>query len=602
MSLGRLRWTTILLPIAFIVAVQACVMFLLEPLVGSPAAHWVALPVVVLAVVVFSSAVFRALDRMQRRIVRQNEELSALNAVGRALGGSPELPEALNAALRSVIAVTHAGAAEVRVDGDDERPLTFSQGEPAALECLRRLPEEVSGLAAGEASVSDLHLSAHPAAVQALDQGLRAYARVPLTARNRQFGTMTLLAADGYLTSEGSERLLAALGSQIAAAVQASQLFENVLRRGQEAHALYEIGLKIASLQDLQQILRSIVEQARQTLGADTAALCLASGQEGLLTLADWAGPSEAFPGQLPTGAPVAPTLGAPSEQAGGAPSHAPCPPVTAADSASRLAAPLRVGESSIGELCVYSAAPRRFGERHRDLLAGLADMAAIAINNARLLERERYVAVLEERERLAREMHDSLAQVLGYLHLKAEGARLTIARRSWAKAERELEDMASLAHEAFLDVREAILGLSETISSPVGIVGTLEDYLEKFRRQSGIAVDLELLGDGKPHFSPHVEVQLVRVVQEALTNVRKHAGAERAWVCIDSSDRETSITVADNGQGFDLRGLDDVDHRFGLRTMRERVERVGGRFAIESSPGQGTKVRVCFPRMEGRL
>jgi signal transduction histidine kinase len=223
-----------------------------------------------------------------------------------------------------------------------------------------------------------------------------------------------------------------------------------------------------------------------------------------------------------------------------------------------------------------------------------------IARQHAQLLEDQRHMAVLEERERLAGEMHDSLAQVLGYVHLKAQATKRVLARQDVTKAEEELEDIASLAHEAYLDVREAILGLRETVSPAGGLVGTLRQYLQKFSRQAGIRAELEVQGDGALQFSPDAEVQLVRVIQEALTNVRKHANADRAWIRIGRHNGEVSINIEDNGQGFDPALVRANGQRFGVRIMRERVETVGGRFEIESSPGNGTKVRICLAPAEG--
>ena len=222
-----------------------------------------------------------------------------------------------------------------------------------------------------------------------------------------------------------------------------------------------------------------------------------------------------------------------------------------------------------------------------------------ITRNNEQLLEDQRYVAVLEERERLAGEMHDSLAQVLGYIHLGAQTTKRTLARQDVTKAEEELEDIASLAHEAYKDVREAILGLRETVSPAGGIAGTLKQYLQKFSRQAGISAELEVQGDEAPQLSPEAEVQLVRVIQEALTNVRKHANADKAWVRIRRHNGEVNISIEDNGQGFDAALVRANGHRFGVRIMRERVETVGGRFEIESSPRCGTKVQIYLPVAE---
>jgi nitrate/nitrite-specific signal transduction histidine kinase len=499
--------------------------------------------------------------------------------------------------------VTEASAGEIVVDneGRDSEPLSFSRGHAEDLKLLQdvwaseeqeAVPNQVTA-----AQVVDLGGVARPAAQAACGRGFRALAWIPLTAQRKQVGVMKLLAADGtHLASGGSDRLLDVIGNQIAVGIQANQLFQDVLHRAREAQALYEIGLKITSLQDIQQILRSVVEEARETLGAETAALCLAREGGAGLTLADCSGPAEAFqrrPVQVP---PFPVTLASAPARARNAGDGSQCIAISEEYRTHHLSAPLLVGTSTIGELCVSSRASKRFTDRHSHLLASLADMAAIAINNARLLEGERYLAVLEERERLAREMHDSLAQVLGYLHLQAQGVQSTLTEGNLGKAREELEEMATTAHEAYLDVREAILGLRETVSPRKGLLGTLREYLQKFSRQAGIEATVEAEGEEMPQFSPETEVQLIRAIQEALTNVRKHARADGAWVRISRRNGEFIISVEDNGQGFDPALLQRQDgRRFGVRTMRERIERVGGRFEIESSPGCGTNVRMYF-------
>ncbi len=606
MSLDRLKWFTIVLPIAFMAALQICLMFVLEPQLGHASGHAVAVAVVAAAVVAFSTTIFRALGRMQQKIVRQNEELSALNAVGQAASGSLDLQATITSALDTITEVTQASAAEIIIASDTpgEPPLTFARGAAGGLESLDAVLDlgatgEGVDASSGDVQIIDLRQRQGAAAAPAITGGFPICARVPLRAQNTSFGVMRLLAGeDSQLASEGSARLLAAMGNQLAIAIQANHLFHDVLRRGKEAQALYEIGLEITSLQDIQKILDTIVDQAREILGSETAALCLARDNDRGLRLAGCSGPPDAFP-RAPSQVTPLPLTIVPERPTDLDP-DAPCPALAPGYRVSHLSAPLRVGTAVIGELCVSSRTPRRFAERHRELLARLADMAAIAINNARLLEAERHMAVLEERERLALEMHDSLAQVLGYLHLKALTTKRTLARGLVAKVKEELDDMATMAHEAYLDVREAILALREASSPAAGIVATLTEYLQKFSRQAGIHAEIEVEEGETPQFSPEAEVQLIRVVQEALTNVRKHANAEKVWIRIGRQNGDTSICIEDDGQGFDTSSLQEDAQRFGVRTMKERVEGVGGRFEIASSLGKGTTVSIHFPIAEG--
>jgi signal transduction histidine kinase len=230
-----------------------------------------------------------------------------------------------------------------------------------------------------------------------------------------------------------------------------------------------------------------------------------------------------------------------------------------------------------------------------------MADLAAIEVQKGKLMQRDRLVAVLEERERLAREMHDTLAQVLGYLHLKSEVARTALNAGEQAKVHTELAEISSVSHEAYADVREAILGLRETVSPRRGFVAALREYAVKFSQQAGVPTQVEMRGCETLKLAPEAEVQLMRVIQEALTNVRKHSEARKACVSLDHQEG-LRITIEDDGKGFDPTVMDNDRDRFGLFTMRERVERVGGRLEIDSVPGGGTRVCVIFSDAEAKL
>ena len=156
---------------------------------------------------------------------------------------------------------------------------------------------------------------------------------------------------------------------------------------------------------------------------------------------------------------------------------------------------------------------------------------------------------------------------------------------------------MVSLAQKAYLDVREFILGLRESVSTKGGLEGTLSEYLRKVGQQAGVATHLEIEEEHLPVSSPEVEVQIVRVIQEALTNVRRHARAKRCWIRLGQCDGSLRIAVEDDGRGFEPAHLDPENHQhLGLRIMRQRVERLGGRLEIDSAPGRGTRLLVYLP------
>jgi signal transduction histidine kinase len=206
--------------------------------------------------------------------------------------------------------------------------------------------------------------------------------------------------------------------------------------------------------------------------------------------------------------------------------------------------------------------------------------------------------AIVEERERIARELHDGLAQVLGYVHTKATAIRLLLSRGQTASAETQLAQLEEAARGLFVDVREAILGLKLGSQRDVRLATLLQEYARHFSALCDLPVEVTIAPSVEnATLPPEAEIQLLRIVQEALTNVRKHAQARVARVCVSNGGPAVELSVRDDGRGFDpeqARGFGRP--QFGLGTMRERADAIGAEFTIESRPGQGTCVTVRLP------
>jgi len=262
-------------------------------------------------------------------------------------------------------------------------------------------------------------------------------------------------------------------------------------------------------------------------------------------------------------------------------------------DARAWAAHPLRGPDGVLGELCVIRAgAP--FTTTERDLLGAFADMAAIAVRTAHLHEAEEQWTIHAERDRIARELHDSLAQVLGAIHLRLRALEGRAADEASDGLAGELSEIADTADEAYRDVREAILGLRETVREDDGLEGSLREYLRKYTRQTGIAATVTCEGDPRRALTPRSEVQLLRVVQEALANTRKHSGAHKVAIRIECDGPRAAVTIEDDGKGFDpSRVAGSMDGGFGLASMRERVELIGGTIDVHTAPGNGTRIVV---------
>ena len=219
----------------------------------------------------------------------------------------------------------------------------------------------------------------------------------------------------------------------------------------------------------------------------------------------------------------------------------------------------------------------------------------------AQVLEQQRALAILQERERLARELHDSTGQVLGYVIMQTQAIHKLLQSDRSDEAEIQLVRLTALAKEAHADIRESILSLKTGSGGTVEFLSGLQEYLCAYSDHYGLHAELAQLEDlSAEDFAPDTTVQLLRVVGEALTNARKHSGAKCAQVSLVRDGHYARITVADNGHGFDASQLADGESHFGLVFMRERMDQVGGDLKIVSRPGEGTKVALRVPIRDG--
>jgi len=399
---------------------------------------------------------------------------------------------------------------------------------------------------------------------------------------------------------------LETMRSQLQASQQAlrawtQELEDRVARRTRELVALHEVSREISSRLDIDEILRSVTEKARELLGADVAALCLIDETGRTSSLQSVSGPREAVTGSCLSvqDPPAGQVPGTEQALACGATGCAgACGRLAARFCTSHLAAPLRVGDRVIGAFCVCSQRAGAFPQDAASLLAKLANSVAIALENARLYEQAERLAMLEERQRIASEMHDGAAQTLGFLESRAaEISALADAGRA-EEAAGVLSRVRDVMAQASREMRQAIAALREPPDSPDPLHAQLGRLLRDHGEdgETGAALSSVLLPP--PLFlAPEQSEQVLRVVREALLNARRHARARQISVRLQQHEAEASVTVEDDGRGFDPKApwSDEASH-FGLSIMRARAARLGGRLQVHSAPGQGTRVRLSWP------
>jgi signal transduction histidine kinase len=235
------------------------------------------------------------------------------------------------------------------------------------------------------------------------------------------------------------------------------------------------------------------------------------------------------------------------------------------------------------------------FTSADQELIELLAAHAAIAVTNARLYERSRELSILDERNRLALELHDVISQKLFALALAAESAGTLLGVDDEA-ARAEIDRLRRLSQEALEELRYLILELRPPELERDGLATTLRKHVEVLRRVQGGVPDVEVELDGEPPAEGGRDRELLRIAQEALQNAIRHSGATRVVLRLEASDGRLVLEVRDDGSGFDPQATAVRGRRLGLSSMEERARRLGGELTISSGAGAGTTVRLEAP------
>lgn len=390
-------------------------------------------------------------------------------------------------------------------------------------------------------------------------------------------------------------------------------------RRRQVSDSLRDILTILNSDRPLDEILQHIVVQASQLLKADASAIYQMEDVDTAITIQARCGlPGEAVAGSLPlprealdlarngdavvvderaAEAPIGPNRAADdcdgsAEQADDWPSA----PALAAGGAAlahpaycaQLAVPLRIKDEPYGGLMLYYVEPRKFSAEEIELAVMFGDQAVLAIENARLRTRAERTAVAAERNRIARDLHDSVTQTLFSATLIAE-VLPKLVQRNGKEGMKRLEELRQLTRGALAEMRTLLLELRPATLIEVSIDELLRQLTEAARGRARIPIDMQL--DISEPLPPDAKIAFYYIAQEALNNVAKHARAAEVQVTLSSHAAGAELHVRDDGQGFDVMQV--TPEHLGLAIMRERTQSIGGELSILSTPGQGAEICV---------
>ncbi len=608
MTLRQLRWLAIAAPIIVVALLELARVTTIG--VTSVGSRILLDGLVAAALVIVSSYMVRAVGRMQHRLERHNEELLALHGAGLDVAAELSLDVVLNKVVeraRTLVGARYGALSVVNADGSIR---TFITAGVTQDERARIGPPPVGhgllGVVLNEGErlrLPDIGQDPRSYGFPPNHPMMHSLLAVPITCKGPFVGNLYLSEKEGGGEfTPGDEETLERFAVQAAISIDNAHLHRQVERHNEELLALHGAGLDVTAELSLDVVLNKVVERARTLVGSRYGALSVVNADGSIQTFitAGVTVDERARIGPPPVGHGLLgvvlnegerlrlPDIGKDSRSYGFPPNH----PMMH----SLLAVPITCKGPFVGNL--YLSEKEGGGEftpGDEETLERFAVQAAIAIDNAHLHRQVADLAVAQERLHIAHEMHDGIAQVLGYVNTKVQAAIEYLRREKTEEGLVQLRELAAAAREAYGDVREAIVDLRTLPGPERAFDDVLREYIDRWKEQTG--VDARLVIDGDVGLPNGIELQLVRIIQESLTNVRKHAKATTATIDVRRGNGRLHITVSDNGAGFAQAGLSrSVFPRFGLSTMRERAESIGGTFSIESTPGGGTVVNVEVP------
>ena len=432
------------------------------------------------------------------------------------------------------------------------------------------------------------------------EAGLTSLAVVPLCSKQKTLGTLFLISHDLRDFDEEEMRLLISAGQQIGVAVDNAFLFAAQQRRAEQFRVIAEVGRQITSIMDIDQVLDQVVKLVQKAFGYEHVAIAMLEEDYAVYRVGAgrlWEDPKFNFnPSRLKIGAEGVTGRVASTGQALYLPDvredHG-YVEMKGSGTLSELTVPIKVKGKVIGVLDAQSDRLNAFDDSDLMVLQSLADQTAVAVENAQLYKQAQQLAVVEERNRLARELHDSVTQALYGITLHAEAAYRQLEAQRPDLANEQLSELRSTAQEALREMRLLIFELRPSVVEMQGLVPALRARLEAVEERAGLRVEMNL--DEHLDLSDRVQDGLYRIAQEALNNALKHAKANQIILNLSGTLSKVTLEIFADGLGFKPDEAIEGGG-LGLDGIIERAELLRGELTIDSWPGKGTTIRIEVP------
>ncbi|MCP4543962.1 MAG: GAF domain-containing protein [Chloroflexi bacterium] len=555
-------------------------------------------------------------ERAEAEIAQRNTELAAQNAIAATTSQSLDLNTLLNTALDTVMAVLEMDVGSIFLLEPDGEAMTLRAHRggitvETAVESVDRSRmnkciafQAVADMRPLLLNMPDTNVKHPPRFI--VEEGLQTMASTPLVASGQTVGALNLGARVPHaIPSQGLE-LLTAIGQQIGIAVENAHLYRETERWAEELALLHEVSVFLTSTFDPTTIYNQMAEQSAKLLGCSMSCILRWDEERRLAVIISSYGiVDQKIDGLQMLLGESGILLDLVANRLPIAIQDAQTDPLVSSfwlekfNIRALLCLPVWGKGKPLGFLCMIEPhKPRRWKPNEMQLVDSFINRAAIALENANLHRQLEWAATLEERQRIAADMHDGLAQTLSYM-----GHRIDLVTEL-AQAERTPDLLNVCDHirdtidQASREVRQSIASLQEVPLPKRSLQDWLTDAANEFtKKHNGTTAAALVTKLSVPLFAPpsHIE-QVLHVVQEALANANHHAQAQQVVITLERQSDWVIITVEDDGQGFDPKSppADGRDH-FGLSIMRARAARINGQLEIDSSPGQGTRVKLTW-------
>ena len=552
-------------------------------------------------------------QQAEAAIARRNTELAAQNAIAATISQSLDLDTILNTALDTVLAVLEMEAGCLYLlDADGQTLVLQTQrggqsgvpwmlgAEPCSCEGISQ--QAVVGLAPVVLDVDSFDHDCRSRFVR--EEGVRTLVSTPLLSKGRAMGALSLASRRPSAMPDDALDLLAGIGRQIGMVVENANLYQEAEHWANDLALLHQVSVFLSSTLDPGEIYAHVTEQSAKLVGCQATGMFRwdAKQQEGVAVASYGLNGHRLEDRRLPLeSSTLIPELLAqrrsiPIDDVAADP-RVPLLCREEMRARSLLCVPVWGADRPLAILLlVEQEQPRHWRSGDIELVESFVNRAALALENAYLHKQLEWAAALEERQRIAAEMHDGLAQTLSYLALKSTHASELLEQGQVAPALHEHDDMQAAIERAAREVRQSIATLQESPPPRRPLQEWLAELAAEAVQNGELPVTLATRLQAPLYLPASQLEQVLRVAQEALLNAARHARAERITLSLDRAGDEFVLAVTDNGIGFDPLAppLDGGDH-FGLSIMRARAARVGGRLQIDSRPGRGTRVALSW-------